>query len=106
MPFHIPRYLAQRLQSPIPQLHTRKLDHSWIEPQRRPHIILDLRRGVISHHEIVALTVCCLMLSRAFWEAEDAPVVDAADCAAAAEDEGASCSCDSIGGVRSWRCGI
>jgi hypothetical protein len=95
-PIHIPRNPTQALQRPIPHLHTTKLNHPGIETQRRPYIVLDLGGRVVAHDEVVAVCVLCLMFAGLLWEVEDAPVFDAADGAAAAEDEGAGCACDSV----------
>ena len=40
------------------------------------------------------------MFAGLLGEVEDAPVFEAPDCAAAAEDEGAGCACNSIKGIR------
>lgn len=45
----------------------------------------------------MAIVVYSLVLTRALGQAEDAPVVDAADDAAGAENLGAGCACDSVG---------
>jgi len=43
----------------------------------------------------VAIVVLGLMLSRSLGKTEDPPVLDASDCAAGLEDEGACCAGDS-----------
>jgi hypothetical protein len=48
----------------------------------------------------VAFVVYSLMLSGPFRQGEDSPVVETSDCAAAAEDERAGRSCDSVIFVR------
>jgi len=82
--------LAQFLQRSIAKLHTTEFDHSRVQAQRRPNIVLCPARGIVSHDEVVSIVVLRLMLTRSFWQGEHAPILDAADRSAGPEDQRAS----------------
>jgi len=95
--------LAQRRQLAIAQLDVGRADHTGIDSERVPHLVVRLDARVVAHDEVVAAGVAGLVLAHGAWEHEDAPVLDVADDAAVAEDQLAGCEDDS-GGV-SFRLG-
>lgn len=98
-PRNRPPYPRQRIQLPIPELHTPKLNHSRVETERLAHLVLHGAVGVVAHDEVVSVVVDCLMLGGTLRERGDAPVCNAPDCAAVLEDEGSGCASDTGGGV-------
>jgi len=78
---------AYAFQRPIAQLHSTKLDHTRVQAKRLPHAILCLARSIVSHDEVVAISVEHLMLGCLLGEVEDAPILNAANCTTGVEDE-------------------
>lgn len=88
LPFRRPKP-RQRLELAIPQLDVGRPDHARLQAQRAAHILVHLGRGVVAHHEVVAVGVLHLVHGDGLGQGEDAPVGEAADDAAIAQDEGA-----------------
>ena len=94
--------LAQTLQSSIPKLHRAELDHSRIQSQGHPHLVLYPTRSVESHYEVVAFVVLGLMLARSLRQTPDSPILDASYGASLSEHETAGCTGNSVFCQRSW----
>lgn len=67
----------------------RRADHAWLEAQRVSDVLVDARRRVVPHDEVVAVGVLHLVDGDGLGQREDAPVGEAADDAAVFQDEGA-----------------
>lgn len=78
----------------------RGADHARLEAQGGADVVVDGGGGVVAHDEVVAVGVLHLVDGDGLGEGEDAPVGEAADDAAVAEDEGAYCLGDSNSNVR------
>lgn len=89
--------LAQRLELPIPQPHTRRPQDPRVHRQRVAHRLVRRHARVVPQRKVVAARVPDLVAADGRGEHEDAPVVDVADDAAVAEDELAGCEDDSGG---------
>ena len=90
--------LGQPAQLAVPKLDVHGSYHPGLQLQRRPYSLVNIRRGVVAHDEIMAVCVAGLMDGQGFGEGEDAPVRQAADDAVSAENERTDCVCDSIHG--------
>jgi hypothetical protein len=89
--FTVIKTLAHTSQFPIPKLNRTEFNHSWIQPQSRPHILLCFGRSIVAHNKIMAFVVSSLMFAGPFWEREDTPVFDTTYGAARTKDERACC---------------
>lgn len=94
-PWYPATVLADALQLPITQLNGIELDHTRIQAQCLPQVVLRLAGRVKPHDEVVTIVVLCLMLAYLLRQAENSPVLDPADGAPGAEDEGAGGASDS-----------
>jgi len=87
LPRYVPTKFTHAPKLAISKLHCAELDHPRIQPQGRPHILLCLARGIVTHDEVMTLMVGGLMLARTLGKGEDAPVLDASNGPAVAQDE-------------------
>jgi hypothetical protein len=75
------------LELAVAELDVGGADDARVEAQGRAHLGVGGGRGVVAHEEVVAARVSHLVRGDGAREREDAPVGDAADDAAVAEDE-------------------
>lgn len=94
------------LELAVAELDVGGADHARLEAQGGADVVVDGGGGVVAHDEVVAVGVLHLVDGDGLGEGEDAPVGEAADDAAVAEDEGAYCLGDSVFGESGGVCSI